>query len=263
MCRFVNEELQRRERIKDLFRRTPGQGTHRENVVLTLSNSKLLLKVPERKEFVGSIKLLIILTVTALYLSIVPWRVRTDQLMPDSQFHQGPFKNSQLFCGQGVEPVGKFRAIVCLNALNGIGEFSDTVSDKLGGGIGTVLLKGLQIPETAVFVQKCVLVVSTFVGGSTNQTAFWNVFDVDLDSLTGIAHLLIGLGDILGVWQFHRHLSALSQKAVQAGDGTCITSLPQLHPEHHQARIGIPAAHILNKLDLVGAVLVWMAVRAM
>ena len=122
-----------------------------------------------------------------------------------------------------------------------------------------MLLKTLQIPETAVFVQERVLVVSTLVGGSSDQTASRNIFDVNLDSLTGVAHLLIGLGDILGIWQFHRHLSTLSQKTVQVGDGACVASLPQFHPEHHQAGVGVPTAHVLNKLDLLGPVLVRMA----
>lgn len=184
------------------------------------------------------IKFLIIFSVTALHLSIVPWCVRTNQFMLDSQLRQSFLKKSQLFCGRGVEPVGKFRAVVCLDALNSIGKFSDTVSDKLGGRIGAVLLKSLQISEAAVFVQKCVLVISAFFGGSADQAAFRNVFDIDLDSLSGVAHLLVGFRDILGVRQFYRHLPALSQKTVQAGDGACIASLTQLHPEHHQPALG-------------------------
>ena len=42
--------------------------TNGEGVILTLSNGELLLKVEERKEFVGGIKLLIVLAVAALYL---------------------------------------------------------------------------------------------------------------------------------------------------------------------------------------------------
>lgn len=122
-----------------------------------------------------------------------------------------------------------------------------------------MLLKGLQIPETAVFIQKRVLVVSALVGSDSNQTTFRNVFDINLDSLTGIVHLLIGFGNILGIWQFHRHLPTLSQKTVQAGDRACVASLPQLYPEHHQPGIGVSAVHVLDELDLVRAVLVWMS----
>lgn len=95
------------------------------------------------------------------------------------------------------------------------------------------------------------------------QTVLRNIFDVDLDPLARITHLLIGFWNIFWIWQFHRHLTALSQKMIQSGDGTCIVPLPQLHPEDHQAGVRIPAAHVLDGLDLFGTVLVWMAVRVM
>ena len=211
----------------------------------------------------GSIELFIIFAVTALHLAIVPWSERTDQLVTDSQLSQSFFKKSSLFRSRGVEPIGKFRAVVRLNTLNGKGEFSDAVPDELSGRIGAVLLECLQIPKTAVFIQKGVLVVSALFGSSTDQTALRNIFDVDLDPLARITYLLIGFRNILGIWQFRRHLALLSQKTVQAGDGACIAPLPQLHPEDHQAGVRIPSAHVLDELDLFGAVLVWMAVRAM
>ncbi len=123
-----------------------------------------------------------------------------------------------------------------------------------------MLLKCLQISETAVFIQECVLVASTLFGSDTNQTALRNVFDVDLYSLAGIAHLLIGLGDILGIWQFHRHLAALSQKTVQSGDRTCVAPLLQLYPENHQSGVRVPTAHVLNQFYLLWPVLSGVAV---
>lgn len=90
--------------------------------------------------------------------------------MPDSKLSQSFFKKGQLFRGRGAEPVGKLRTVVRLDTLNGKGEFSDTVPDKLSGRKGTVLLKCLQIPETAVFIQERVLVVSAHFGSDTNQT---------------------------------------------------------------------------------------------
>ena len=80
----------------------PGQGTHRKSVVLTLPDSKLLLEILERKEFVGSIEFLIIFAVTALYLAIVSWSERTDQLVADSQLSQSFFKEGSLFRSRGV-----------------------------------------------------------------------------------------------------------------------------------------------------------------
>lgn len=136
--------------------------------------------------------------------------------MLNSKLSQSFFKEGQLFRGRGAEPVGKFRTVACLDTLHDKGELSDTVPDESSGRKGTVFPKCLQIPETAVFFQEGVLVVSTFSGSDTNQTTLWNIFDVDLYSLSGITHLLIGFGDILGIWQFHRHLAALSRKTVHS-----------------------------------------------
>ena len=55
-----------------MYRGTPRQRIHTESVVLTLSDNKLLLEILEGK-----------VAVTTLYLAVVPWGVRADQLMPD------------------------------------------------------------------------------------------------------------------------------------------------------------------------------------
>ena len=63
-------------------------------------------------------------------------------------------------------------------------------------------------------------------------------FHVDLNALAGIAHLLIGLGNVLGVWRLDRHDPLASQNTVQTGDGTLIAALSELHPEDNQTGIG-------------------------
>ena len=68
-----------------MVRRTPGEGTRGESVILTLSDGELFLKIIERKELMGSIKLLIVFAVAALHFTVVPWGERTNQLMLDSQ----------------------------------------------------------------------------------------------------------------------------------------------------------------------------------
>ena len=69
---------------------------------MTLPNGKLLLEILERKEFVRSIEFLIIFAVTTLYLAIVPWSERTNQLVLDSQLSQSLFKKGSLLCSRGV-----------------------------------------------------------------------------------------------------------------------------------------------------------------
>ncbi len=125
-----------------------------------------------------------------------------------------------------------------------------------------MLLKCLQIAETAVFVEEGVLIIPAFFGSSTDQTALGNEFDINLYPLARILHLLIRFWDIFRVWQLLRHLSAFTQEAVQPRNGACVTPQPQLYPEYHQTGVWIPAAHILNEFNLIGPVLVWMPVRS-
>ena len=54
-----------------------------------------------------------------------------------------------------------------------------------------------------------------------------------------------------------------AQYTVQAGDGSGVAALTQFDPKHNQTGVGVPAAHILDELDLGVGVLVGMAVRAM
>jgi len=181
--------------------------------------------------------------------------------MADSEFGQGAFKERGKILLRGNEPVGKFGAVIRLDALYGIGKLLDAMEDKMGGGIGTVLLKGLQIAEAAVFVQEGVLVIAAICGCLAHQAALGNELDIDLHPLTGIGPLLIGLGNILGVRQFDRHLAALPQAAVQIGNGAGIDPLPQLDPEHHKPRVWVPAAYIPDQLLLRLGMLVGVAVR--
>ena len=67
-----------RERKKDVFGRLPAEWSHREVVILTLSDSELFLKVSEVVELVASIELLVIFLVAAFYLSIMLRRIRFD-----------------------------------------------------------------------------------------------------------------------------------------------------------------------------------------
>ena len=105
-CRFVNDVLHIRESGEDLQRRAPGEGSHREVVVLTLSSGQLGFKVLKGKERVGCVEFLIVFSVAALNLSIMSWRIRLNQFMLNSKFGKGLLKES-LFWISGAEPVCK------------------------------------------------------------------------------------------------------------------------------------------------------------
>ena len=48
-------------------------------------DSELLCKVVQRIERMAGIEALLVLAVAALHFAVVPRRIRTDQLMPDTQ----------------------------------------------------------------------------------------------------------------------------------------------------------------------------------
>jgi len=70
---------------EDLFRRKPIERTHGKIVIVSIPNSKLFLEVFKGEELVVSIEILVILTVAAFDLSVVPWRVRLNKLVPDAE----------------------------------------------------------------------------------------------------------------------------------------------------------------------------------
>ena len=131
-----------------------------------------------------------------------------------------------------------------------------------------MFLEGLQIAESAEFIQEGVLVIiASILGGVllglTDQAGGRDILDVDLDPLTRVGHLLVGLGDVFWVRQLYRHLTSLSQKAIQTGYRTGVASLPELDPEDDDAGVWIPSPHILDELGLLRRMLVGMTVGAM
>ena len=239
----------------------PVKWTHRKMVVSTFTDSELFFEIVEGIEAVRSIEFFVVLSMRTLDLAIVTRRANTNQLVPDAKLTKRFFKKRFSISAAWIFAVGKFRTIVCLDALNGIGKTLCTMPDKHGRRIGAVLLKGFQIAEAAEFVNERVLIPFGTILLADDAHAR-DEFDVDLDALTGILHLLVGLWDVFWIWQRCCHLSALAQKAVESGNGSGITALSELYPEHDDAGIRVPAPHIEDELDLLRRVLVWMAVRA-
>ena len=121
-CRFVNDVLHIRKRIKDIFGGHPVEGSHGESVIASLSDSKLFGKVIKGIEGVAGIELLIIFSVAAFYFTIVTGCKGFDFLVPDAEFSQCFLKERQRFVLTVAHFISKFKSIVCLDALNGIGK---------------------------------------------------------------------------------------------------------------------------------------------
>ena len=96
-CRLVNEVLQRRKRVKDLFGRAPVERTHREIVISPFSYDKLLFEVVERIKAVQSVKLFVVLAVAAFHFAVMPRSIRPYEFVADAQFLQGLLKERKPF----------------------------------------------------------------------------------------------------------------------------------------------------------------------
>ena len=92
---------------------------------------------------------------------------------------------------------------------------------------------------------------------------YFEIQELNLDTLTGIFHLFIRFGKVFGVGQLYRHGTMFPQKAVQAGNRTCVAALTQFDPEYNNSGVRIPAAHIQDQFGFFRCMLIWMAVGTM
>ena len=76
-----------------------------------------------------------------------------------------------------------------------------------------MLFESLQVAKTTVLIN-CSILIEFLPRSFANKAGRGDEFNVDLDALAGILHLLIRLGYILGVWQFDRHLVASCKHTV-------------------------------------------------
>ena len=160
----------------------------------------------------------------------------------------------------GSKAVGKFGAIVRLDALNGARESFHKVFHKQGGGIGAVPLKGFHKAPPGIPIYGGILEELFADHPAVDKAGGGDEFYIHLDTLSGMAHLFIGFGDILGVRGMGSHHALLFEETVQAGNGTGIAALHGLNPENDKAGVGIASAHIGNGLDCFRGMLVRMVV---
>ena len=171
--------------------------------------------------------------------------------MPDAMLFQTHLKKGRLV-PMGGKTVGKFGAVVRLDALNGARESFHKVFHKQGGGIGAVPLKGFHKTPPGIPINGGIL-EERFPGHpAVDKAGGGDKFDIDLDTLSGMVHLLIRLGDILGVRGMGSHDALLFKEAVEAGNGSGIAALHGLNPENDKASMGVAPAHIGNGFGFSG-----------
>ncbi len=207
----------------------------------------------------GGIEPLIVLPVAALHLAVMPWRIGADYLVPDAMLLQTHLEKGGLI-PVGGKAVGKFGAIVRLDALNGARESFHKVFHKQGGGIGAVPLKGFHKAPPGILIYGGILEELFADHPAVDKAGRGDEFYIHLDTLSGMAHLFIGFGDILGVRGMDSHNALLFEETVQSGNGTGIAALHELNPENDKTGVRIASAHIGNGLDFFRGMLVWMVV---
>ena len=160
----------------------------------------------------------------------------------------------------GGKTVGKFSAVIRLDALNGAGEGFHKMFHKQGGGIGVMFLKGFHKAPPGILIHGSILEETLPNHLTVYQAGGRDKFHIYLDTLAGVAHLLVGPRDILGVRGMGSHDAPFFEETVQPGDGAGVATLHELDPENNEASMGVAPAHIGNGPDFFRGMLVRVVV---
>ena len=107
-------------------------------------NSQLLFEIFERIEAVSGIKVFVVLAVATFHLAVVPWSVRTNELVPDATLFERTLKQCEVVVFRTAKTLGELKAVVGLDTLHLNALFRkmfDDVQRKLRRAVGAVLLK--------------------------------------------------------------------------------------------------------------------------
>ena len=109
----------------------------------------------------AGIKALLILAVTSLHFTVVAWRIGADELVPDTQLGSGGLKQSREIPLAVGETIGKFKAVIRLDAFHANTSACiplEQLFQKIRGGIGGLLRVGSQEAQACELVNSSVLV---------------------------------------------------------------------------------------------------------
>ena len=109
---------------------------------------ELVGEISKRIERMRRIKSLLIFVVATFYLAVVSWCIRSDELMPDTQFRQCGFKKRRFVLQRAVKAICELGAIVGLDAFDREAVFSEErrgVLQKNRRGVTGVFFKGFKI----------------------------------------------------------------------------------------------------------------------
>ena len=81
-------------------------------------DSKLFVKVSQREERVDRIEAFLVFPVAAFHFSVMPWGVRTDELVPDAKISGSLLKKGLDIPFTVGKAVCKFKTVVGLDAFH-------------------------------------------------------------------------------------------------------------------------------------------------
>ena len=102
----------------ELTRRKPAKGPHGKVVRAAVMDGELLCKIVQRIKAVTEVKAFLVLPVAALHLAVVAWRVRTDELVPDTQLSGGGLKEGRQIPFTVGKTIGELKSVVRLDTLH-------------------------------------------------------------------------------------------------------------------------------------------------
>ena len=236
--------------------------SHGEVVGAAVMDSELLCKVVQRIERMAGIEALLVLAVAALHFAVVPRRIWTNQLMPNTKFGSRPLKQRRLLALTAGEAVGKLGTVVRLDTLHldpaariPRGQSAKEIGRRIGGllRIGGEEAQARELVDGGVLEQPKLRIRDAFPRHDLH---------IHLHALSGMGHLLVRLGFVCIFRLFGRKQAHFAHDTEQAFRAACIAALPQAVPELDHAQGWISAAHVADELQLGLCVLVWMAMRS-
>ena len=224
-------------------------------------DSELLCEVVQRIERVAGIEVLLVLTVAALHLTVVPRRIWTNELMPNTKFGSRPLKQCRQIAFTVGKTVGELEAIVRLDTLHldpaariPRGQSAQEISRGIGGllRVGGEEAQARELVDGGVLEQAKFRIRDAFPGHDLH---------IHLHALSGMGHLLVRLGFVCIFRLFGWKQAHFAHDTEQAFRAAGVAALPQAVPEFDHAQGWIPAAHIADELQLGLCMLVGVAVR--
>ena len=190
----------------------------------------------------------LVISVAALYFSVVPGRCRAYGFMDDVQLITEYIQRMNTAC---FPCVVKLTAIICLDLVRCIAEIDDRPLHEVHGAVAALLLVSIDKSFSAGFFNHGILV--EFLTICSNITHNWNIFHVHLPLFTQFCWRII-VSQMFRFLLGRFYLLAVAEPneyTVQRTRVLCIAFvLKQLSIQFANADIGIAAVVVANSVQL-------------